>query len=192
MLIIRELMLGPLRFTDLLLALPGMGTRMLTERLKHLADQDIVGSRSLPPPAASVCYALTDRGAALGPVLAELAAWGRPLVASCRRDDHRTPATAALMLWQRAGRMKRRSLGDLQVTISDTPFVFQARGGCVKARRGELPAPDGQATASSADVFALLDGSLDVRRAVSGGRLEVAGVLSADAFGELFDLGRAA
>lgn len=76
LLVVRELLHGPKRYTDLVDHLPGIGTNILAGRLKELEAAGIVGKRRLPPPAASTVYELTDSGRALRPVLHELARFG--------------------------------------------------------------------------------------------------------------------
>lgn len=76
LLVVRELLHGPKRYTDLVDHLPGIGTNILAARLKELESAGIVGKRKLPPPAASTVYELTDSGRALRPVLHELARFG--------------------------------------------------------------------------------------------------------------------
>jgi DNA-binding HxlR family transcriptional regulator len=76
MLVVRELLLGPKRYTDLLEGLPGVGTNMLVVRLRELEEAGIITREKLPPPAASTVYVLTDDGVALRPVVDELARWG--------------------------------------------------------------------------------------------------------------------
>ena len=61
LLIVRELLLGPRRFTDLAAGLPGIGTSVLTTRLKQLEHDGLVRKQTLPAPAASVVYELTRR-----------------------------------------------------------------------------------------------------------------------------------
>src|ERR671933_1041184 len=76
LLIVRDLILGPKRFTDLRRGLPGIGTNVLAARLKELERGGVIRRRTLPPPAASVVYELTEYGRALeGPLLA-LGRWG--------------------------------------------------------------------------------------------------------------------
>src|SRR5919205_2297687 len=76
LLVIRDLILGPKRFTDLRRGLEGIGTNVLAARLKELERGGIVQRRTLPPPAASAVYELTEYGRALeGPLLA-LGRWG--------------------------------------------------------------------------------------------------------------------
>ena len=76
LLVIRELMHGPKRYTDLVEGLPGIGTNILATRLRDLEQADVVARRTLPPPAASKVYELTDYGRALRPAMRELALWG--------------------------------------------------------------------------------------------------------------------
>ncbi|MGI5268107.1 winged helix-turn-helix transcriptional regulator [Nonomuraea sp. CA-218870] len=76
LLVVRELLLGPKRFTDLLSGLPGVSTDMLTLRLRELATAGVVRRRRLARPAASWVYELTRWGAELGPIVVSLAKWG--------------------------------------------------------------------------------------------------------------------
>src|SRR5207249_7630269 len=71
LLIVRNLLVGPQRYTDLLEGLPGIGTNLLSARLKDLETEGIVARRTLPPPAASIVYELTELGWGLeDPVIA--------------------------------------------------------------------------------------------------------------------------
>jgi DNA-binding HxlR family transcriptional regulator len=76
LLVIRELMHGPKRYTDLVEHLPGIGTNILAARLRDLEGHGVVTRRTLPPPAASKVYELTDYGRQLRPAMRELALWG--------------------------------------------------------------------------------------------------------------------
>lgn len=75
LLVVRELLLGPKRFTDLLTGLPGAGADMLTQRLRELTDVGVVQRRRLGSPAAAWIYELTPWGAELAPVVLGLARW---------------------------------------------------------------------------------------------------------------------
>jgi DNA-binding HxlR family transcriptional regulator len=76
LLVVRDLMNGPKRYTDLAASLPRIGTNILAARLKELEESGLVEKRKLPPPAASTVYELTSYGHDLRPVLHELARWG--------------------------------------------------------------------------------------------------------------------
>lgn len=85
LLVVRELVLGPRRFTDLREGLPGIATNVLTQRLQQLEGNGIVTRRRLPPPAASNVYELTEYGRELVPIMLELGRWG------ARSIGHETP-----------------------------------------------------------------------------------------------------
>jgi DNA-binding HxlR family transcriptional regulator len=76
LLVVRELMHGPKRYTDLAAHLHGIGTNILAARLRDLEQNGVVTRRMLPPPAASKVYELTDYGRELKPAMRELAIWG--------------------------------------------------------------------------------------------------------------------
>ena len=75
LLVVRELMRGPKRYTDLAETL-GIGTNILAARLRDLEAGGVVTKRKLPPPAASRVYELTDYGRELKSAMRELAVWG--------------------------------------------------------------------------------------------------------------------
>jgi DNA-binding HxlR family transcriptional regulator len=76
LLVIRELVLGPRRFTDLRDGLPGIATNVLSQRLRELERGSIVARRRLPPPAPATVYELTEYGQELVPVLLAIGRWG--------------------------------------------------------------------------------------------------------------------
>jgi DNA-binding HxlR family transcriptional regulator len=76
LLVVRELLLGPKRFTDLRTGLPNVGPDVLSQRLRELKDAGVVRRAKLPPPAASRVYELTERGRKLEPVVLALGRWG--------------------------------------------------------------------------------------------------------------------
>jgi DNA-binding HxlR family transcriptional regulator len=86
LLIVRELIPGPRRFTDLLGGLPGISTNLLSERLKSLEEQGLLCRHLLPPPAGSTVYELTSLGQALEKSLVELGKWGSQFVPSSPED----------------------------------------------------------------------------------------------------------
>jgi DNA-binding HxlR family transcriptional regulator len=87
LLIVRELLQGPKRYTDLAAQLPGIGTNILAARLKDLETCGVLTKRRLPPPAASQVYELTPYGLGLKPVMRELAVWGIRSLGAPQDDD---------------------------------------------------------------------------------------------------------
>ncbi len=98
LLLVRELLTGPKRFKDLLDGLPGIGTNLLTGRLKALEEEGILRRATLPPPAGSKVYELTELGRSLEPVIVELSRWGAGLLGTPHAEDDLRPARAAVAL----------------------------------------------------------------------------------------------
>jgi len=91
LLVVRELVHGPKRYTDLAEHLTGIGTNVLAARLRDLEAAGVVAKRTLPPPAASRVYELTDYGQALRPALRELALWGARSLGPPTAEDELFP-----------------------------------------------------------------------------------------------------
>ena len=91
LLIVRELLKGPKRYTDLAEALPRIGTNVLAARLKDLEGCEVIAKRRLPPPTPAQVYELTPYGVALRPVVRELARWGLHSLPAPSADDNLVP-----------------------------------------------------------------------------------------------------
>ena len=76
LLVVRELLLGPKRFNDLLAGLPGASPNVISQRLRELVEDGVIAQRELPPPARVRVYELTDWGRELEPVMVHLGRWG--------------------------------------------------------------------------------------------------------------------
>ncbi|GGZ32839.1 winged helix-turn-helix transcriptional regulator [Streptomyces poonensis] len=87
LLIVRELLAGPRRYTDLHADLPGVSTDVLASRLKDMERDGLTTRRRLPPPGAAYVYELTDRGRQLLPVLQALGEWGAGVLGERRETD---------------------------------------------------------------------------------------------------------
>ncbi|MGH3052461.1 MAG: winged helix-turn-helix transcriptional regulator [Gaiellaceae bacterium] len=95
LLVVLELMHGPKRYTDLVEQLPGIGTNILAARLRDLEHGGIVAKRTLPPPAASRVYELTEYGLGLRPAIRELALWGARSLGPPTAEDELFPGWLA-------------------------------------------------------------------------------------------------
>jgi DNA-binding HxlR family transcriptional regulator len=93
LLVVRELLEGPMRYGDLLSALAPIATDMLAGRLRELEAHSLVGKRTLPKPASTSVYELTDDGRALEDVVNAYARWGRRFL------DSREPGEAVRPQW---------------------------------------------------------------------------------------------
>jgi DNA-binding HxlR family transcriptional regulator len=188
LLLIRELLLGPRRFTDLLEALPGLGTSLLAERLKHLEAAGLIHRERLPPPAATA-YQLTEAGRGLGPVVGALAAFGAQLL------DVPAPGElvrADLGALYAAGSAEPQALTGprqtYQAHVDDQVVHIRAGGGAAQAHSG--PAPEGADVVITTDQAGFIDLALARRtlaELVAAGRAEVSGDAAAvDRAGRLF------
>jgi DNA-binding HxlR family transcriptional regulator len=110
LLIVRNLLLGPRRYSDLLAELPGITTNLLAKRLKEMIAAGLISRELASPPPRAELYSLTERGEALEPVLLDLARWARPLMEAPRRDDTRNPGWG---LWT----LKTVYRGDLDLEL---------------------------------------------------------------------------
>jgi DNA-binding HxlR family transcriptional regulator len=133
LLVVRELLSGPKRYTDLAAHLPGIGTNILAGRLKDLEAGGIIAKRRLPPPAAAQVYELTAYGEALKPVIRELAVWGIRTLGPPTEEDQLQPGWLPNAL--------------------DTVFAPVAPPGTFEFRIGDELASivDGQAVAGAAE-----------------------------------------
>ncbi|MET8821161.1 winged helix-turn-helix transcriptional regulator [Streptomyces rochei] len=178
LLIVRELLAGPRRYTDLHADLPGVSTDVLASRLKDMEREGLTTRRRLPPPAAAYVYELTERGAGLLPVLEALGAWGAAELGERRPTDAVRAHWAALPL-RRALRQAGAGEGTVEVRLEEGTFHVRAGdaedGGPVY---GDGPAPgepDARLTLDAVTCAAVCRGELGLRRAVREGRAGVTG-----------------
>jgi DNA-binding HxlR family transcriptional regulator len=125
MLVVRELMLGPRRYTDLAIGLPGIGTNILADRLGDLQRAGVITKLSVPPPTPAAVYRLTEAGEALWPVLAALSAWGAAHGRPASAGDFLRPGWILLRVLGRPSALREDELCELAVD-SDT---FWLHGG---------------------------------------------------------------
>jgi DNA-binding HxlR family transcriptional regulator len=153
LLIVRELVLGPKRFTDLRTGLPRIGPDVLSQRLRELEEAGVVIRDTLPPPAASKVYALTARGRELEPVLHALGRWG---AAQPVADDVPMGPDALMVALGTMFDPARADGVELEIGIVIGPEAFTARvhHGRLDLSRGAAGAPDAAVTA---DVPALAE-----------------------------------
>jgi DNA-binding HxlR family transcriptional regulator len=141
LLVVRELLLGPKRFKDLLATLPAMGTNRLGDRLKSLQAAGVVAKRTLPPPAGVQVYELTEAGQQLRPAIYCLGAWGWQLPPP--EDIDRESARAELIALGLAGTSRPELSAQLSETyefqVGSERFHVKVDGGVVTALSGPAP-----------------------------------------------------
>jgi DNA-binding HxlR family transcriptional regulator len=154
LLIVRELSLGPLRFSDLVRNVGGAPTDVLTKRLRDLEGHGIVRRRELSPPATGTAYELTDVGWALERPMLELGRWGLHFE---RVDDVVDLAPTSL---PNAIRVVAQPPGDARLTIGlrsgEQSYWLRVEDGWIAAGRGEAEDPDLTLSGEPAEVLAAL------------------------------------
>jgi DNA-binding HxlR family transcriptional regulator len=158
LLVVRELLLGPKRFTDLRTGLPKVSPDVLAQRLRELEAAGVVRRSSLPPPAASQVYELTERGRELKAVILELGRWGSQEPAT---DGPLGPDAAVIALMT----MFRGELeGTFELRLDGHVFQLEAAGGRLEAARGSAEAPDAVIETSPGTLASVLWHGADARQ----------------------------
>jgi DNA-binding HxlR family transcriptional regulator len=178
LLIVRELLAGPRRYTDLHADLPGVSTDVLASRLKDMEQGGLAVRRRLPPPAAAAVYELTEYGRGLLPVLVELARWGAPALGERRPTDAVRAHWFALPLLPAMDALTHA--GVLEVRLDEGEFHIRTGGGGGGAAAevygyGPAPAPDACITLDAELCLAIGRGEPTLAEAVRDGRIEVIG-----------------
>jgi DNA-binding HxlR family transcriptional regulator len=144
LLVVRELLLGPKRFTDLRAGLPQIGPDVLSQRLRDLEGQGIVRRAQLPPPAgARPVYELTERGAALEPVILELGRWGSQVPFSDELADTELGVDSAVLALKTVFDPSAAGGADetYELRLNDQPFRLRVADGRLDAVRGSAEQP---------------------------------------------------
>ena len=180
LLIVRELLHGPKRYTDLTNGLPGIGTNILAARLKELEGGGIVQKRTLPPPAASTVYELTEYGAELREALYALARWGARTIGPPGPDDELyaewgVNALPALFVPEAA----RGLTETYSLVVEGDAFTARVVNGALEPSMGVAEDADVVVETDMETFFALAAGELAPRDAVKSGRAKVQGDLEA-------------
>lgn len=188
LLIVRDLLVSPKRFTDLRQGLPGIPSNILSARLKELEQAGVVERRVLPRPATGVVYALTPYGAELEEVVLRLAAWGAQSLGERGPDEIITPDSMIVAL---------RTTFQPGAAAGDEPVAYELRLGeiVIHARieddrlesgAGPLPDPD-LVIEAFGPLRPLLAGELSPAEAVATGHVRLTGDIALlDRFVELF------
>ena len=137
LMIVRELMFGPRRFSEIKAALPGLSANILTQRLEGLEASGIVQRRKLPPPASVQFYELTDWGYEIKPVFMVLGRWA----ARSPQHDPTLPISAVSVMQSFETMFDPARAGDaamrLGFAMDEDRMVVTVAGGQLTTRRGE-------------------------------------------------------
>ena len=175
LLVMRELLLGPKRFSDLKGDLPGISANVLTQRLEGLEAAGIVVRRKLPPPAPAQVYELTPWGYESEPIFQVLGRWA----ARSPQHDPTLPLSAVSLLTSfrtmidpaRAKGFKAR----VGLRIGDETFLARVANGAIEVARGELDNADVVFTGPAPVMAAAVYGGQPLEGLIQAGALAVEG-----------------
>ena len=176
LMIVRELLLGPKRFTDLRAGLPHLSADVLAQRLRDLEAAGVLTRRTLPPPAPAKVYDLTPSGRALEPALVELGRWGgtyaSPPEAGCEMslDSHILSLQTLFDPDLAAG-----FAATVQLEIEDQSFSAIVAAGELEVDRGQAGSPDATITTDPSTFIDVLHGRRDLAATLEAGELEIEG-----------------
>ena len=170
LLVVRELLLGPRRYTDLVEGLPGIGTNVLSTRLRELEAGGIVERIRMPAPTPAVLYTLTDDGRDLRPVLDALAVWGARRLTRPTADDRVEPRWFVLSLAAHLDAADLDERTSFTLDVDGEAFTLAVTGGRLVATDGADPGGTATITGRLRDFFAGAHG-----QAAATQRLRIAG-----------------
>ncbi|MBV8300410.1 MAG: helix-turn-helix transcriptional regulator [Candidatus Dormibacteraeota bacterium] len=174
LLVVRDLLLGPMRYGDLAAGLPGISTNMLADRLRALESAGIVARATLPPPAGSAVYQLTETGEALEPVLLALGRWGARFLGKPEDEDVFVPRSYFVAI---RARFRPEDAADTRITwelrIGSQVYEVRVADRRCTTRQGAAVNPDVVMSMDEETLNALLIERQPWRRARKEGRLRV-------------------
>jgi DNA-binding HxlR family transcriptional regulator len=171
LLIVRELLLGPKRFNDLLAGLPGASPNVISQRLRELSGAGVIRQRDLGPPARVRVYELTDWGRELEPVILHLGQWGThaplPEGAGWGLDS--------LLLALQATADPAVVNGRYEMRIGPDIVTVDGTSGSVRLRRGTADRPQATLTTDAGTLHDVTLGIRSIADAVKSGDLRLDG-----------------
>jgi DNA-binding HxlR family transcriptional regulator len=175
LLVLRELMLGPKRFSDLRADLPGISANTLTQRLEGLEATGLVVRRRLPPPASAQVYELTEWGYEAEPIVQVMGRWATRSPA----HDPTMPLSATSLM------LSFRTMGDparmkglkarIGFRIGAETFVVGIADGRMTAERGGIEGADLIFTGPAPAIAGAVYGGVPVEALEAGGALRLEG-----------------
>ena len=189
LLVARELMLGPRRFSQLQAALPGINPKALSQRLAELEARALLFRAKLPPPAAVQVYELTEWGYELETVTAAMGRWAA-------RSPFREPGlsiSGVAVLLSFHAMLDRASAADLDARIGfrfgEDRYAALLSNGAITCAAGKHPDEDAMFTGSPDALATVIYGGLLLAEAEAAGSLQISGDRAlARRFVELFPL----
>jgi DNA-binding HxlR family transcriptional regulator len=177
LLVIRSLLMGPLRYTDIRGELPGIASDLLTLRLRTLEDAGYIVRREVRRPTPATVYELTDAGRQLGPVVVALSRLGLGRLGSPQPTDDVTADALVLMLRASFDPAESAATGGVvyELRLDGEEYTVEVGADGVDTRRGT--SVDARCTVSTAPrvLAEILSGTASPQAAIADGRVELRG-----------------
>jgi DNA-binding HxlR family transcriptional regulator len=171
LLVVRELLLGPKRFNDLLAGLPGASPNVISQRLRDLVSSGVVRHRDLGAPARVSVYELTVWGRELEPVIVLLGQWGTqaPL------PEEAGWSLDSLLIALQGTADPAKVHGRYEVRVGREVFTVDGTSGSVRMRRGTADSPEGVLSTDADTLHAVTLGIRPLTDAAESGDLRLDG-----------------
>ncbi|GAA4453940.1 winged helix-turn-helix transcriptional regulator [Phytohabitans houttuyneae] len=180
LLIVRELLMGPRRYIDLLNDLPGLGTNLLAERLKSLVDRGVARQVHLPSGGARLAYELTEVGQELRPMVLGLAKWGMEFVGAYSPNEVVRPHWGFLAVEAMLDQERVPGFDEAyQFEVDDEIFHIDVRDGDARALKGPAESPAMIVRVDAATFIEIGAGQQTPLAAMVTGRLKMEGDIEA-------------
>jgi DNA-binding HxlR family transcriptional regulator/putative sterol carrier protein len=175
LLVVRELLLGPKRFTDLRRSLRGISANVLTQRLNELERASVVRQRRLSPPVSAWVYELTSWGAELEPIILALGRWGArsPHWSTTGPINADSFALSLKAMFRPEG--NRNQQAEYELRLAEDCFTLQLLEGELEITRGASKKPDVIIEALPGTLAALIYGGASLDDAIASGDLRYEG-----------------
>ncbi len=175
LLVVRELLLGPKRFTDLRAGIPDLSSNILSQRLRELEQAGVVLRRKLPPPAGSWAYELTAWGYELEPVIIALGRWGRRSPSHPRDAELGADSMALALKSDFDPAAAEGFTASYELRFGDDRFHVEVAGGRIEVGRGEAHQPDATIETDPNTLAALLWQGRPLAEALQSGDIRIEG-----------------
>ncbi|PXY34510.1 transcriptional regulator [Prauserella sp. PE36] len=176
LLIIRDLLVAPKRFTDLRRGLPKIPTNVLSARLKQLEGEGVVERRVLPRPDGSVVYELTEYGRDLEDIVLALGRWGARTLGEPGPDDIVTPDSMVMAMRSTFRAEDARDVvAGFELRLGDVVVGVRVDNGKLDVAEGELTGGADVTISTGPAIKAVMAGELTPEEAVANGSVHVDG-----------------
>jgi len=173
LLVVRELVLGPKRFTDLRAGLPGISPNVLAQRLEELEQVAVVRRRKMAPPAAAWVYELTEWGLELERVIMALGRWGAR--SPTLLQGYPLSTDALILSFRTMFDVAADLTASIELRIGEDRFHAEIAKGRMELTRGAAEHPDAIIDADANVLAAVVYGGRKFAEAVRAGELKVEG-----------------